>query len=70
MLDGVQVPIEHSQGDLPVFTVTHGGHVVILFDGTTHRGLISLQFLSLIIIVVMALPWGRRRREVPLEELV
>ena len=70
LLDGVQVPIEHSQGDLPVFTVTHGGHVVILFDGTTHRGLISLQFLSLIIVVVMALPWGRRRREVPLEELV
>jgi GT2 family glycosyltransferase len=70
LLDGVQVPIEHSQGDLPVFTATHGGHIVILFDGTTHRGLISLQFLSLITVIVMALPWGRRRREVPLEELV
>ena len=70
LLDGTQVPIQHSQGDLPVFTATHGGHVVILFDGTIHRALISLQFLSLIIVVVMALPWGRRRREVPLEELV
>ena len=69
LLDGIQVPIQHSQGDLPVFTATHGGHVIILFDGTTHRALISLQFLSLIIVIVMSLPWGRRRREVPLEEL-
>ena len=70
LLDGTQVPIQHSQGDLPVFTATHGGHVVILFDGTIHRALISLQFLSLIIVIVMALPWGRRRHEVPIEELV
>jgi len=70
LLDGTQIPIQHSQGDLPVFTATHGGHVVILFDGTIHRALISLQFLSLIVVIVMALPWGRRRREVPIEELV
>jgi hypothetical protein len=69
LLDGIQVSIQHSQGDLPVFTATHGGHVIILFDGTAHRALISLQFLSLIVVIVMALPWGRRRREVPLEEL-
>ena len=68
--NGVNVPLEHAQTGLPIFTVTVPGKVTILFDGTAHRGLISLQLLTLLIAVVMALPSGRRRRQVPLEELV
>ena len=68
--NGVTVPLEHAQSGLPIFTVIAPGKVTILFDGTAHRGLISLQLLTLLIAVVMALPSGRRRRQVPLEELV
>ena len=68
--NGLSVPLEHAESGLPIFTVTAPGKVTILFDGTAHRGLISLQLLTLLIVVVMALPSGRRRRQVPLEELV
>jgi GT2 family glycosyltransferase len=68
--DGASVPLEHAQSGLPVFTVKAPGKVTVLFDGTAHRGLISLQLLALLVAGVMALPSGRRRRQVPLEELV
>jgi hypothetical protein len=68
--NGVSIPLEHATSGLPIFSVTAPGKVTILFDGTTHRGLISLQLLTVLIASVMALPSGRRRRQVPLEELV
>lgn len=68
--NGVNVPLRHAPSGSPVFTVTSPGKVTILFDATAHRGLISLQLLTLLIAGVMALPSGRRRRQVPLEELV
>ena len=68
--NGVSVPLEHAETGLPIFTVTAPGKVTILFDGTAHRALISLQLLTLLIVVIMALPSGRRRRPVPREELV
>ena len=68
--NGVNVPLQHATSGLPVFSVSSPGKVTLLFDATAHRGLISLQLLTLLIAVVMALPSGRRRRQVPLEELV
>lgn len=68
--NGVAVPLEHATSGLPVFAVAQPGKLTILFDGTAHRGLISLELLTLLISIVMALPSGRRRRQVPLEELV
>ena len=68
--NGVSIPLEHATSGLPIFSVTAPGKVTILFDGTAHRGLISLQLLTILIVSVMALPSGRRRRQVPLEELV
>jgi hypothetical protein len=68
--NGVSVPLEHAVTNLPVFNVDQAGNVTLLFDGTAHRGLISLELLTLLVAVVMALPSGRRRRQVPLEELV
>ena len=67
---GVVVPLQHATSGLPIFTVAHPGKITILFDATAHRGLISLELLTLLISIVMALPSGRRRRQVPLEELV
>ena len=70
LLDGVRVALEHSSNGLPVFTVSHPGHITLIHDGTLHRALISLQLIVLLATVVLALPAGRRRREMSLEELV
>ena len=68
--NGLNIPLEHATTGLPIFSLTSPGKVTVLFDGTAHRALISLQLLTLLIAAVMALPSGRRRRQVPLEELV
>ncbi len=68
--NGASDPLRHAATGLPIFTVTTPGKITLLFDGTAHRALISLELLALLIAVVMALPSGRRRRQVPLEELV
>jgi hypothetical protein len=52
------------------FSVSEPGTITILYDGTFHRGFLSLQLLTLMLVVVMVLPSGRRRQEVPLEELL
>ena len=70
ILNGVNVPLEHADSGLPIFSLPANGKVTVLFDGTAHRALISLELLTLLIAVVMALPSGRKRRQVPLEELV
>ena len=70
ILNGVNVPLEHADSGLPIFNLPSSGKVTVLFDGTAHRALISLELLTLLIAVVMALPSGRKRRQVPLEELV
>jgi hypothetical protein len=46
------------------------GEISLIHDGTARRGWVSLQLISLLTLVVLALPAGRKRKEVPLEELV
>ena len=70
LLDGLPVPVTMNSDGLPTFKITNSGQVELSHDGTRHRALISLQLLILIVCIVMALPAGRRRREVPVEELV
>jgi hypothetical protein len=43
--------------------------MTLLHDGTKHRALISMQLIALLVVIVLSLPAGRRRREVPVEEL-
>ncbi len=68
--NGIEIPLEHATSGLPVFNLSTPGKVTLLFDGTLHRGLISLQLIALLFTIVMSIPSGRRRRQVPLEELV
>ena len=70
LLDGQRVPLQHAANGLPVFTIAHAGRVTVLHDGTLHRTLLSLQLIIVLAVTVLALPSGRRRREVPIEELV
>jgi GT2 family glycosyltransferase len=70
LLNGAPVPLEQNEFGLPVFTINQPGEILITHDGTARRGWISLQLIAIISVVILALPAGRRRKEVPLEELI
>ena len=70
LLNGVAVPLEKNEFGLPVFKIAQPGEVLITHDGTARRGWISLQLIVIIFVIILALPAGRRRKEVPLEELL
>jgi hypothetical protein len=42
----------------------------LIHNGVSRRAWISLQLIIVLTVIVLALPAGRKRREVPLEELV
>jgi hypothetical protein len=70
LLNGVAVPLEKNEFGLPVFKIAQPGEVLITHDGTARRGWISLQLIVIIFVIILTLPAGRRRKEVPLEELL
>jgi hypothetical protein len=59
------VRLERSQNEygLPQFKATESGEVVFLHDGTIRRAWLSLFLIALVTSIVMALPAGRKRRE-------
>jgi MFS family permease len=59
---------KNEQG-LPTFTVTEAGEISLLHDGTVRRGWLSLQLIAFVVVLVMALPAGRRKREISEKEL-
>ncbi len=69
LVNGNQVKVSESQLGLPIFEVKEAGQITLLHDGTKHRALISAQLIALLTVIVLSLPAGRRRREVPVEEL-
>ena len=54
---------------VPTFKVTEAGEISLIHDGTVRRAWLSLQFIFLVIVIVMALPAGRRKREISEREL-
>ena len=66
---GVQLEREKSKYGLPTFKVTEGGEVFFLHDGTKRRAWISIFIIAFVTTVIMALPGGRRRREMSDQEL-
>ena len=55
--------IENANG-LPTFEVTTGGNISVIHDGKARRAWISFFFIVLVTTAVLALPAGRRRREI------
>jgi len=53
----------------PQFIINQPGEISLLHDGTVRRGLLSLQFIFLITLIILAAPAGRRRREMSESEL-
>jgi GT2 family glycosyltransferase len=70
LINGNPAPVSQTDFGTASFNVSKPGTITILYDGTIHRGLLSLQLLTLMLVIVMVLPSGRRRQELPLEELL
>jgi len=68
MQEGQRLVRNRNVDNLPVFEVTKSGPVTLL-DGTLRRAWVSLQTIIFISVIVLALPAGRRRREIEDAEL-
>jgi precorrin-6B methylase 2 len=49
--------------------MAEAGEISVIHDGTVRRAWLSLQVIFLVIAIVMALPAGRRKREISEREL-
>lgn len=67
--NGYRLDRKMNEQGLPTFTVTEAGEISLIHDGTVRRGWLSLQLIFLVIVLVMALPAGRRKSEISEKEL-
>jgi hypothetical protein len=69
MQDGSRLERKRSVDGMPVFVVKEPGLVTLMYDGTSRRAWVSFQSIVLVTVIVLALPAGRRRREIEDAEL-
>ena len=69
LLEGKLIKADENQYGLPEFKIPNKGNISLVHNGTNRRAWVSLQLIVIITVIILALPSGRRRREVPLEEL-
>ena len=62
--DGFKSARIQDVNGLPTFEVTNAGEITAFHDGTLRRALISFFLIVLVTVVVLALPGGRRKREI------
>lgn len=67
--NGYRLNRTNNEIGLPTFSVTEAGEISLIHDGTVRRAWLSLQFIFLVVVIVMALPAGRRKREISEKEL-
>jgi GT2 family glycosyltransferase len=67
--DGKYLVRTKNADGLPTFTFLHGGEFSLIHDGTSRRGWLSLEFIALLTLLVLALPGGRRKVEISEEVL-
>ena len=67
--NGYRLDRNKNEQGLPTFTVTEPGEISLIHDGTIRRGWLSLQLIFFVIVLVMALPAGRRKSEISEKEL-
>ena len=67
--NGYRLERSKNEQGLPTFTVTEAGEISLIHDGTVRRGWLSLQLILFVIVLVMALPAGRRKSEISEKEL-
>jgi len=69
LLYGKLIKASENQYGLPEFKIPSQGNISLVHNGTSRRAWVSLQLIVIITVIILALPSGRKRREVPLEEL-
>ena len=67
--NGYRLDRKKNEQGLPTFTVTEPGEISLIHDGTIRRGWLSLQLIFFVIVLVMALPAGRRKSDISEKEL-
>jgi GT2 family glycosyltransferase len=67
--NGVTLERGKDANGFPQFIVPGPGEISLIHDGTVRRGLLSLQFIFVVTLIVLAAPAGRRRREMSESEL-
>jgi hypothetical protein len=67
--NGFSLERSKDANGFPQFKVAEPGEISLLHDGTVRRGLLSLQFIFLVTLIVLAAPAGRKRREMSESEL-
>jgi hypothetical protein len=67
--DGYRLERSKNEQGLPTFKVEQAGEITLIHDGTIRRGWISLQLIFFVTLLVLALPGGRRKREISETEL-
>ena len=67
--NGYRLERNKNEQGLPTFKVTEAGEISLIHDGTTRRAWLSLQLIFFVVVLVMALPAGRRKSEISEKEL-
>ena len=62
-LNNKDLPLNKSSIGEPIFEANETGNLYLEHDGTKRRALISIQGIILLTVLVLALPAGRRRKE-------
>ena len=70
LLNGKPIKLEQNQFGQSIFKIPEAGDISLIHNGVSRRAWISLQLVIILTVIVLALPAGRKRREIPLEELV
>lgn len=69
LLNDQYLEVKETENGVPRFIAPEAGDFVIFHDATSRRGWISLQIITFVSLIVLALPARRRRREMREEEL-
>ena len=67
--NGLKLERTENEAGLPQFKVLEAGEFTLIHDGTLRRGALSLQFVAWVVLIILALPAGRRKREISEMEL-
>lgn len=67
--NGYRLERSKNEQGLPTFTVTEPGEISLIHDGTGRRGWLSLQLIFFVVVLVMALPAGRRKSQISDKDL-
>ena len=62
--NGLKLERSENASGLPQFKVLEAGDFTLIHDGTVRRGILSLQFIIWTVLIILALPAGRRKREI------